>query len=153
MSTSNVLADIAAVTTNNGTSADSGAISVGQDYVIERLQEVLAQVRATISPVWPLKDYVAINPYAGLSERRFLNARGFLRVFSECELLMPLPHYADQFERGRFTVTDIQAAVAELKAEVPEAVPLYSAGRIAELLQAGGAAEPPSSEPGQSPGG
>ncbi len=38
-------------------------------HVIRQIEEVMKQVAATIAPVWPLKDYVAVNPYAGISER------------------------------------------------------------------------------------
>ncbi len=80
----------------------------------EGLAEILQRVTATISPVWPLQDYVAINPYAGISDKRFLTARGYLRIFSDCETLMPLDHYAKQFAGQRFTVADIDAALTEL---------------------------------------
>jgi len=83
-------------------------------HLAEHLQEILSRVQDTITPVWPLKDYVAVNPYSGMTNRKFTNAREFLRVFSDCEMLMPLSHYADQFSEGQFSTEDIESAVQEL---------------------------------------
>lgn len=79
----------------------------------ERFQEIFKEVFDTVSPVWPLKDYVAVNPYFGINHRRFADARAYLKVFSDCELLMPLSHYAEQFRQERFDRTDISTAIQE----------------------------------------
>ncbi len=80
------------------------------------LEKVLIEVVSVIAPVWPLEDYVAVNPYAGLSRRSFLDARTFLRNYSDCEMLMPIEYYANEFERGAFVESDIESAMAELAA-------------------------------------
>jgi len=81
---------------------------------VEVFDELLDQVVQVIAPVWPLADYVAVNPYAGLSQLSFRTARDFLQEFSRCEMLMPLEHYAAEFRLGRFTAGDIELAMAEL---------------------------------------
>ncbi len=78
------------------------------------LSSILKDVSDTISPVFPLKDYVAVNPFFGMSGRTFLGARAYLRVFSECELLMPLSYYAEQYRAGRFHAHDIEQALQEI---------------------------------------
>ena len=79
-------------------------------HVFRQFEEVMKQVAETIAPVWPLKDYVAVNPYAGISERSFMDARAFLQVFSDCETLMPIEHYADQYqERSIQRSTDLDS--------------------------------------------
>ena len=98
----------------------------------EPLEEIMAEVAEAIAPVWPLKDYVAVNPYAGISRRTFMDARAFLKVFSDCEMLMPIEHYAEQFREGRFSVADIASAISELKAAGIS--PGLSASQIAENL-------------------
>ncbi|MCA9157088.1 MAG: DUF2309 domain-containing protein [Planctomycetales bacterium] len=83
-------------------------------HVAELVNDIIAEVAEVIAPVWPLKDYVAVNPYSGVSHRSFMDARAFLRVFSECEMLMPIEHYAAEFHRGQFSLADIESAVIEL---------------------------------------
>ncbi len=81
------------------------------------LQQALNQVRATVAPVWPLQDYVAVNPYQGLADFRFLDARAQLRAVSDCEMLMPLSYYRERFAESEFESGDIQAAIDELMEE------------------------------------
>lgn len=85
-------------------------------HLATQLEDVLSEVSDVVAPVWPLKDYVAVNPYAGMSHRSFMEAREFLRVFSDCETLMPLEYYAAEFHRGRFELRDIESAIVELEA-------------------------------------
>ena len=98
------------------------------------IEETIAEVTAAIAPVWPLKDYVAVNPYAGISQRDFMDARAFLQVFSDCETLMPIEHYAAQFQQQRFTVADIESAISELSTRGIR--PVLSAPEIADQLLA-----------------
>jgi uncharacterized protein YbcC (UPF0753/DUF2309 family) len=84
------------------------------EWFPSQLTESLREVFDTVAPVWPLKDYVAVNPYFGSNHRSFMDVRARLRVFSECEMLMPVAYYADQYQQGRFGREDIASAVAEL---------------------------------------
>ena len=80
----------------------------------ERFDEIVSKVGEGIAPVWPLQDFVAVNPFAGIAHRPFLNARAFLKTLSDCETLMPLEYYAAEYQKSKFTVDDIEAAIAEL---------------------------------------
>ncbi|WP_417389569.1 DUF2309 domain-containing protein [Gimesia sp.] len=106
-----------------------------QRHLIEQISEALKVVSQVISPVSPLKDYVAVNPYHGISERSFLNARNYLRIFSDCEILMPLEHYAEEFHSGQFGIQQIQSAVEELESTRLSTHQIPSAEEIVELLQ------------------
>lgn len=103
-------------------------------HVIRQLDEMLGSVASVVAPVWPLKDYVAINPFAGLSERRFTNARAFLRTFSDCETLMPLSYYAEQFKQGEFLEQDIEAALNDATHSIGSATKDLTVDGITKLL-------------------
>ena len=101
-------------------------------HAVKLFDSIIGEVTEVIAPVWPLQDYVAVNPYAGVSHLSFLDARSFMRVFSDCETLMPLEYYASEFHRQRFTLADIDSAIAEISAT---GHPIhYSASQIAEKL-------------------
>lgn len=100
----------------------------------EHLQEALESVHQCIAPVWPLKDYVAVNPYHGITDRSFLNVRKYLRVFSDCETLMPLEHYAAEFKAGKFQLADIETALAEVESENLPAASCPTAAQIVATL-------------------
>ncbi|MGB7327285.1 MAG: DUF2309 domain-containing protein [Rubripirellula sp.] len=103
-------------------------------HIARQISDLIAEVSEVIAPVWPLKDYVAVNPYAGISHRSFMDARAFLKVFSDCESLMPLEHYAAEFQQGKFTIADIDAAIAELSTSAFSQS--QTAVKIAESLKA-----------------
>lgn len=84
-------------------------------HVRRQMDDLLAEVAEAVAPVWPLKDYVAVNPYSGISSRSFLAGRSFLRLVSDCETLMPIGYYAEQFEQGQFTQENIELAITELE--------------------------------------
>lgn len=86
----------------------------GESFAIHN---ALTAVQMRIAPVWPLRDYVAVNPYMGYATQEFLSARHILKTVSDVELLMSCDYYRQQFETGTFCKEDIDAAVDELVAD------------------------------------
>ncbi|WP_167546541.1 YbcC family protein [Stieleria maiorica] len=84
-----------------------------QPHIYRQIEEILGEVTRVVSKVWPLQDYIALNPYSGIADRTFSDARAFLRVFSDCELLMPLQYYRSQYAQGHFTRADVRRAITE----------------------------------------
>lgn len=82
-----------------------------------RLTEILERVESMVAPLWPLADYVAVNPFLGLADQSFLDARKLLRSVSNAEMLMPADYYRKKLERGEMTPADIAAAIAERDAD------------------------------------
>lgn len=95
------------------------------------LDSILEDVFNSVSPVWPLKDYVAVNPYFGLVDRGFMSARSFLRVFSDGDLLMPMSYFSELWQQGKIDVNDIRHALDEVL--LPASVGQLS---VEEIIQA-----------------
>ena len=57
-----------------------------EPHIRRQLDDLLRQVEETVAPVWPLKDYVAVNPYAGI--RRFLQTSP-----AHLAILVPAPEW------------------------------------------------------------
>ena len=55
-----------------------------QPHIYRQIQEIIGDVTEVVSKVWPLRDYVAINPYSGIAGRTFTDARSFLQIFLDC---------------------------------------------------------------------
>lgn len=87
--------------------------AIDADDQLEHLREEIQEVSSLIAPVWPLRDFVAVNPWLGLSDRRFSAARRLLRSVSDAEMLMPMEYYRSLFASGRFTADDVREAVSE----------------------------------------
>ncbi|MHB1286385.1 MAG: YbcC family protein [Leptospirales bacterium] len=67
-----------------------------------------------IAPLWPLKHFVAVNPYLGLSDQPFWQADKTMRRVAGTGLCMPLEYYREQLASGRITRNDLAAALLEM---------------------------------------
>ncbi|QEG36121.1 YbcC family protein [Bythopirellula goksoeyrii] len=91
-------------------------------------------VAQTVAPVWPLADYVAVNPYLGLTATSFIKARKHLQSFSDCELLMPVAYYSQRFKEGQFGRADIYSAIDELVDAGVDGAELLTGRGLEQLL-------------------
>ncbi|WP_436716358.1 DUF2309 domain-containing protein [Roseiconus lacunae] len=109
--------------------------NAGTSMVSAKIMTTIERVRDRISPVWPLRDYVAVNPYAGFSDQGFLQVRETLRTLSDLELLMPVDYYRSQFQDGEIARTDISNAVDELVADGVEGAERIDVNQVIALLR------------------
>jgi uncharacterized protein YbcC (UPF0753/DUF2309 family) len=74
-----------------------------------------------IAPLWPLKHFVAVNPFLGFADRTFGDTAAALRRIAKVDMLMPRAFYAKAIEDGRITDSALQAALdrAALSASMP----------------------------------
>ncbi len=98
------------------------------------INDVLERVTRAITAVSPLKDYVAVNPYGGLTQYDFLAARRFLRSVCDAESLMPLSYYRQQFAAGKLRRGSIEAALRELTLDRNVDVESVTGDAIVSLL-------------------
>lgn len=97
---------------------------------------VSAQIEAAcarVPPLWPLKNFVAVNPFVGLADKTFVDACALVRRVIHGEMLMPLDYYRQQLDEGRISDADLQSAldqtatgnetVASLKAALQSTLP------------------------------
>ncbi|PWH85681.1 YbcC family protein [Brumimicrobium oceani] len=73
------------------------------------LSEKLKLTSKKIAPVWPLENFVAVNPYMGLAEMRFERAANLLSKIAGIEMTLPIQYYLDEIEKGKITQEDINA--------------------------------------------
>ena len=66
-----------------------------------------------IAPLWPLKSFVAVNPYFGLADQPFWQADVTLKRVAGQGLTMPRAFYRKCLESGRITRADLAAALRE----------------------------------------
>ena len=109
------------------------------DFVEVAVNGVLEKLAA----VWPLKDYVAVNPYIGFSDEKFLDARSTLKTVSDFETLMSGSYFKARYEAGVFDRSDIDTAIDELVADkVTSSESLTSPDVIRYLESVGSSDEP-----------
>ena len=72
---------------------------------------------ARIAPLWPLKHFVAVNPFLGFSQQSFASACAFLGRVTGASMLMPRAFYAHAISAGVMETTDLAAAIAAAPAD------------------------------------
>jgi uncharacterized protein YbcC (UPF0753/DUF2309 family) len=66
-----------------------------------------------IAPLWPLQNFVAVNPFVGMTEMPFLDACDLIGRVAPGGVQMPLEFYADKLASGKILDTDLRAAIDE----------------------------------------
>lgn len=101
-----------------GPESQSSSHSEGPDLLeFEHLQAVIGRVESRFAPVWPLEDYVAVNPFLGMADQTFMGARRKLRSVSEADMLLPLDYYRHRLKTKELTERDISDALAEIESD------------------------------------
>ncbi len=90
----------------------------------------IAQACGKIAPLWPLKHFVAVNPFLGFSRQSFAATCATLRRVARANMLMPRVFYREALASGLMVDGDLATALAAVPAGT--AVP----GDIGALKQA-----------------
>jgi uncharacterized protein YbcC (UPF0753/DUF2309 family) len=85
----------------------------GVAVLTEPLEERLQAACRRIAPLWSLQNFVAVNPYLGLTDRRFEDAAAFLAGAAGARSTLSVEQYLDAVDRGRIGTDDLAAALAD----------------------------------------
>ncbi|XBQ09887.1 MAG: DUF2309 domain-containing protein [Salinarimonas sp.] len=75
------------------------------------LESEVATACGRIAPLWPLKHFVAVNPYLGLIDQSFAEAASTLARISGARLTLPRSSYAAKHAAGEITDADLAQAL------------------------------------------
>ena len=64
-----------------------------------------------IPPLWPLKNFVAVNPFLGFSQKHFLDTCALFDRVAHQPALMPAAFFEAKFRANAITESDLQAAL------------------------------------------
>nr|WP_262887950.1 DUF2309 domain-containing protein [Cyclobacterium salsum] len=89
-----------------------------EDQVLVRPKEVnkttladtLRKACKKIAPVWPLENFVAVNPYLGLTDRNFETVAQQLATVGGIQMTLPVSFYRNKIKEGKITPKDLKAA-------------------------------------------
>lgn len=83
------------------------------------LQDIVGSVCQRIPPLWPLTNFVAVNPFLGLSGLHFTEAARLIQRVGHGDILMSAEFYRQQIESGRIHEQDFRAAMNVVNETVP----------------------------------
>lgn len=79
----------------------------------EQIQAAVDRAARRIAPLWPLRHFVAVNPYLGLLDETFDSAAQTLSRRAGARMTLGRDFYAAAIHSGRITDADLSAALAE----------------------------------------
>jgi uncharacterized protein YbcC (UPF0753/DUF2309 family) len=106
------------------------------------VETAVARATRRIAPVWPLKHFVAVNPFLGVTDQSFAEAARTVAETADARLTMPRSFYADAIRRGRLTDRHLEQALAEARRRDPAAPLPADAQALRALALAGGPGAP-----------
>lgn len=77
----------------------------------DAVREAARQASGKLAPLWPLSHFVAVNPFLGLTDHRFIEAAASMALVADAHLTMPRSFYAEAMANGRITDADLRAAL------------------------------------------
>lgn len=83
------------------------------------VDQLLADIVNTVAPLWPLRDYVAVNPFLGMADQRFLDAYRQIRSVRDCQILASRSYYERMILDAKVTPEDLGIALKQCSAEYP----------------------------------
>ena len=94
-------------------------LPVGSDE--ERRRDIEAAIAAAcgkIAPLWPLKHFVAVNPFLGFSGQPFGATAATLKRVANVDILMPRGFYREAIASGVIDDAALEAALRQASAEI-----------------------------------
>ncbi|MBL9214409.1 MAG: DUF2309 domain-containing protein [Opitutaceae bacterium] len=76
----------------------------------DSLNAAIDEALSRIPPLWPLRHFVAVNPFVGLTDRPFVAAAELLRRVAGAAPLQSAAAYREAWRTGRISPTDLQEA-------------------------------------------
>lgn len=99
---------------------------------------MLLEIQAAIPPLWPLQDYVAVNPFFGWAHKSFLQVRQQLAAIRDCKMLMAPSYYRTCVQQGLIQSSDVETALQRCASDYPELYRNVAAKQVMEWVMATG---------------
>lgn len=90
--------------------------NLDQDFKI--LMKCMKTAGKKIAPVWPLENFVAVNPYLGFTEKRFEQVAHELATAGDIQMTLPSSFYLKKIEEGSLKKEDILQVLKQRKSKL-----------------------------------
>lgn len=75
------------------------------------LVQILRMTCKKIAPVWPLENFVAVNPYLGLTDQTFENVAQSLATIGGIQMTLPISFYLKKINNFEISIEDLVKAL------------------------------------------
>jgi uncharacterized protein YbcC (UPF0753/DUF2309 family) len=80
-------------------------------FSMEKLTKTIERATKIVSPSWPLKSFVAVNPFWNLKGESFGRALNKISLLTNEQLFFPYTAFLEKFDGSQITDEDIQKAI------------------------------------------
>lgn len=87
--------------------------TLNEDKLNSVLLDTMRKACKKIAPLWPLENFVAVNPYWGLSNQKFDTVAQNLASVGGIQMTLPTSFYQNKWHQGKIIIEDIEAALAK----------------------------------------
>ena len=101
----------AALTAELAAAPDPAASAAADQPTGSAIESAIGRACARIAPLWPLKHFVAVNPFLGFTGQSFATTCATLRRVAGIDMLMPRAFYRQAISDGRIDDRDLEAAM------------------------------------------
>ncbi len=108
----------------------------------EEIERAIDAACKKIAPLWPLKNFVAVNPFLGFSENSFEETASYLKRVARADMLAPRGFYRVAISRGEIDDASLEQALARAASRVNLPVDVEALKRAARA-EPKGATRPP----------
>lgn len=77
------------------------------------LLEMLRHACEKIAPLWPLENFVAVNPFMGYADQKFEEVAQNLAVIGGIQMTLPVAFYKSKIQEGKITRKDLKIALSK----------------------------------------
>ena len=77
----------------------------------ENLETILRKACKKIAPVWPLENFVAVNPFLGFTDKKFDSVAQELAAAGGIQMTLPTSFYLQKIKEGRIQTDDLATAL------------------------------------------
>jgi uncharacterized protein YbcC (UPF0753/DUF2309 family) len=101
---------------------------------LERLEATIQAACKLLPPLWTLRNFVAVNPFLGLTHRSFHQAVEDVRELFHADLLMPLSFYWERYNAGEIIDADLLSGLREAQRLLGRIIPVSDKASVFEDL-------------------
>lgn len=95
------------------------------------VKECFIEASNKLSPAWDTRDYVAVNPFFGFKDKRFLDVANYLQQISGKSILPQKEYFLNMFREGKISEIDLEMAIRLNQSDVD---PTLSTEKLIEYL-------------------
>jgi len=91
---------------------DNATLTLSTTHERPEVEAAIGRACSRVAPLWPLKHFVAVNPFLGFAGQTFHATCAMMHRVARIDMVMPRDFYGDAVRRGEIEERDLATALA-----------------------------------------